>query len=59
MRAVEQHPVAVPGVESRDHHGPVVDQICDVAHEALVEDGIDQAAIVGGQLRKPSNPCLV
>ena len=53
---MEQDRVVVPDVEGWDDHRAPLDQVGDMAHESLVEDRIDDGAIVYGFLRQTPNP---
>ena len=45
-RAVHVEPIAHPHVQGRDHERPPVDHEADVTHRRLVEDRVDQGAII-------------
>ena len=45
--------VATARVAHRNDDGPLGSRDADVGHDALVEDSVDDAAIVGAPLREP------
>ena len=54
-RSVDIEPIAHPHVDRRDHERPPVGDEAHMADQPLVEDGVDQRAVVGAASREAAD----